>query len=282
MKKSIVRISIVIGLTLLSFYIAACGLFYSNQESLFFFPNKLDLKYKHFFEGNYEEINVSTADNIALNNIWFKTDSSKGVIFYLHGSGGSLREWGNAAAVYTNLNYDVFMTDYRGYGKSEGIIENEEILYQDIQVVYDTLKKKYTEDKIIILGYSLGSTFAAKIASTNNPNKLILQAPFYSSLDAISHLENNGSNLIFKILKLFPTSWLIRYRFETGKFIRNCKMPIFIFHGTNDNIIYYGSSLKLQQLSKSNSELILLEGQGHTGITRNQDYLNELRDILKN
>jgi uncharacterized protein len=130
-----------------------------------------------------------------------------------------VRTWGEVAKTYTDLNYDVYMLDYRGYGKSEGMITNEELLYQDLQTVYDELKSKYDESKIVVLGYSIGTGLAAKIASVNNPKLLILQAPYYSLTDLMKHT--------FPIIPTF----ILKYKFETNKFLTDCKMPVIIFHG---------------------------------------------------
>jgi alpha-beta hydrolase superfamily lysophospholipase len=143
----------------------------------------LDSDYKFTFDQKFEEISIKTTDNKLLNAILFEADSSKGVIFYLHGNAGALNTWGSVAKTYTNLNYDVFMLDYRGYGKSEGKIKGQSQIFQDIQAAYDKLKTYYSEDKIIILGFSIGTGLAAKVASTNNPRLLILQAPYYSLID---------------------------------------------------------------------------------------------------
>ncbi|HEX8675781.1 MAG TPA: alpha/beta fold hydrolase, partial [Segetibacter sp.] len=104
---------------------------------MIFFPEKLDKDFKFRFYHNFEEISVKTHDNISLNGLLFRADSSKGVIFYLHGNAGSLNSWGEVAPTYTGLKYDVFMLDYRGYGKSEGKIYSEKQLYQDTQIAYD-------------------------------------------------------------------------------------------------------------------------------------------------
>ena len=93
---------------------------YFIQEKLIFFPEKLDKEYKFGFDQNFEELNFKTEDNVLLNGILFKADTSKGVIFYLHGNAGSLKSWGEIAKTYTDISYDLFMLDYRGYGKSEG------------------------------------------------------------------------------------------------------------------------------------------------------------------
>jgi uncharacterized protein len=265
MKKNILQILKI----LLIIYITMCGLLYFFQEKLIFFPEKLDKNFEFTFNREFEEINVKTKDNTILNGLLFKADNSKGLIFYLHGNAGSVRTWGEVAKTYTDLNYDVYMLDYRGYGKSEGKITNEELLYQDLQTVYDELKSKYDESKIVVLGYSIGTGLAAKIASVNNPKLLILQAPYYSLTDLMKHT--------FPIIPTF----ILKYKFETNKFITDCKMPVIIFHGNQDEVIYYNSSVKLKGLMKKSDSLITLNGQRHNGMTDNNEYRKSLQEILK-
>jgi len=251
-------------------YIVICGLLYIFQEKLLFFPQKLNTNYTFSFSQKFEEINIKTYDGILLNGILFKAENSKGLIFYLHGNAGSLSSWGNVATTYTNLNYDVFMLDYRGFGKSEGSISSQKQFYNDVQTAYTELKKQYNENKIIVLGYSIGTGPASKIASTNNPKLLILQAPYFSLTD-----------LMRQTYSIIPT-FLLKYKFETNKYIKDCKMPIVIFHGDKDEVIHYKSSLKLKKQFKPQDTLIILKGQGHNGMSNNENYKIEIRKILKN
>jgi len=268
MKRTLLKI-LKIFIILLALYILACGLLFIFQEKLIFFPQKLDKNYQFSFDQKFEEINIKTQDNISLNGLLFKADSSKGLIFYLHGNAGSLSSWGDVAKTYTDLTYDLFMLDYRGYGKSEGSISSQGQLFKDIQQAYDELKKKYSEDKIIVLGYSIGTGLAAKLASTNNPRLLILQAPYYSLTDMMRHTY-----------PIIPT-FILKYKLETNEFIKDCKMPIVDFHGNQDEVIYYGSSLKLKELFNKSDTLITLNGQKHNGMTDNPDYITEIKKILK-
>jgi alpha-beta hydrolase superfamily lysophospholipase len=238
------------------------------QEKLIFFPEKLPASYKFEFAQNFEELHFKTADNTVLNGVLFKADSSRGVIFYLHGNAGSLASWEQIAKKYTDLHYDLFMLDYRGYGKSEGRINNEKQFYEDVQVVYDSLKKKYNEKDIVIIGYSIGTGAATKLASVNNPRLLILQAPYFSLADMMKHQ--------YQIIPAF----ILKYKFETNIFLSTCKMPVVIFHGDKDEVIYYGSSLKLKELFKTSDTLITLQGQGHNGMSDNPAYLIELQKKL--
>jgi len=264
MKKKILKI-LKIAIVV---YILICLLLFVFQEKLIFLPEKLDKNYKFTFDQSFEEVNIKTEDGKILNGIIFKSDSSKGLIFYLHGNARSLRSWGEVAKAYTDLNYDVFMLDYRGFGKSEGSISSQEQMFQDVQTAYDEMLKKYAENKIIVLGYSFGTGPATKIASTNKPKLLILQAPYYSLTDMMRHRY-----------PIIPT-FILKYKFETDEYIKDCKMPIVIFHGNQDEVIYYNSSIRLKELIKNTDTLITLNGQRHNGMTDNPEYRAEIQKIL--
>lgn len=244
------------------------GLFFF-QEKMIFFPEKLEKDFKFSFTEKFEEINIQAKDNKMLHGLLFKADTSKGLIFYLHGNAGSVNSWGDVAKTYTRLNYDVFILDYRGYGKSEGAINGQQQFFEDVQSAYDEMKKRYQESKMIVLGYSIGTGPATYITSTNHPRLLILQAPYYSLVDMMKHTY-----------PIVPT-FLLKYRFETNKYIKDCKMPVIIFHGDQDEVIYYNSSIKLKALLKNSDTLITLKGQGHNGITDNPDYVDAMKYILK-
>ena len=259
-------------LSALGFFIAIyaiiCWHLYMSQEGMIFFPQKLNKSYKFNFDQNFDEIKVKMKDGITIDGILFKANNSRGLVFYLHGNAGSIDVWGKVAKTYNDLNYDVFLLDYRGYGKSDGQINGERGLFEDIQTAYDEMKKRYSEDKIVVLGYSIGTGLAAKLASINKPHLLILQAPYYSLTD-----------LMAKSYPIIPT-FILKYKFETNIYIKKCKMPVVIFHGDKDEVIYYESSLRLKESFKKYDRLIILNGQKHNDMTENKDYKKEIQRIL--
>lgn len=266
MKKGLlILLSIIVGL-----YILIVGALYFNQEKIIFFPKKLTKSYTFKFDQKFEEFNVKGNDGKILNGLLFKADSSKGLIFYLHGNAGNLSSWGEVAETYTKLNYDVFMLDYRSFGKSEGVINSQNQLFQDHQIVYSELKKKYSESEMIVLGYSIGTGFAAKLAATNHPNLLILQAPYYNMME------------MMKQRFLFIPTFILKYKLATNEYLKRCKMPVVIFHGNKDEVINYESSLKLKDEFKKQDTLFILAGQRHNGMSDNPDYKVILRKILTN
>lgn len=252
----------------LAFYIIFCAAFYFFQERFLFYPDKLGKNYKFNFKENFEGLYIQTNDGIKLNGLLFRAHESKGLIFYLHGNAGALDSWGSVASLYTELGYDVFLLDYRGFGKSEGEIRSQRRLFEDVQTAYNKMKELYDEDNIIVLGYSIGTCPATWLASVNNPHLLILQAPYYSM-----------TGIIQGICPVIPR-FLVKYKLETYKYITNCKMPIVIFHGDADMVINYKNSIMLSSLFKKEDSLVILTNEGHNGITYNEQYKKNLIDLL--
>ncbi len=162
-------------------------------------PEVLPQDYSYEFSENFEEVFLSSEDGAKLNALHFKVEEPKGVVLYFHGNAGELSSWGRVVQKFVEMNYDVLVMDYRTYGKSTGKL-SQKALYNDAQLFYDYLLKRYTEDKIVVYGRSLGTTFATYVAAENHPQQLILEAPFYS-LDEVARdrFPIYPGKLVFKI-----------------------------------------------------------------------------------
>jgi uncharacterized protein len=150
----------------------------------------------------------------------------------------------------------------------EGKITSQKQLFEDVQTAYNEIKKRYREDSITVLGYSLGTGPATWLASHNRPKRLILQAPYYSLSDMMRHY--------YPILPAF----ILKYPLRTHEYIQQCSMSVVLFHGDGDEVIYYGSSLKLKEVVKPTDTLITLKGWGHNGMSDNPQYREAISKIL--
>ena len=128
---------------------------------------------------------------------------------------------------------------------------------------------KYDEEKIILYGRSLGTGIAAKLASENNPRKLILESPYFNFL-----------NLAKYHYSFFPHSLILKYRIETNKYITGVQCPVYIIHGVNDKIVPFSSGTKLAELS-TNIELIAIKEGGHNDLSSFDEYHAQLDRILE-
>ena len=238
------------------------------SEKLIFQPTQLPPQYQYHFDQNFEEINLPPEPNVLINALYFKAQNSKGIIIYFHGNRDNLQRWGGIASTLTQYNYDVFVMDYRGYGKSTGE-RTEEKLYQDALFCYNFVQKTYNPKEIIFYGRSLGSGFATKLASTNNPRMLILDAPYYSM-----------SKTTGRYMPFMPMSWLLKFPIPTYKWIKHVKCPIHIIHGTNDKLIPLNSSIKLSKINAKLSRLHPVIGGGHNNMHNFESYHEILSQIF--
>ncbi len=290
--KKIKKISLWLIGILCSLYFLLCVTLYFFQEKLIFFPTKLEKKYVFDFEQKFQEILIPTQDSMHLHGVLFhskktkkssdSTKTDKKLVFYLHGNAGTVARWAEIADVYTNLGYDLFVLDYRGYGKSDGKIESQKQFFDDVRTAYNFVRKnkKYEQKNIVIVGYSVGTASAAMLASQNNPKALILQAPYFSLTDMTTRFYP------------FVPTFLLKYEFNTAEFLAKNKTPTTIFHGTKDKVIPYQSSILIKEyLEKKKIEnnlknkvidfdFVTLFHQGHGNIHRNPVFLNRLKDIL--
>ncbi|MCD4747025.1 MAG: lysophospholipase [Bacteroidales bacterium] len=250
-------------------FILFCLNIFFNQEKFIFFPEKLASDFQYNYKIPFDEINYTPDKKTIINALLFKSEDTKGIVIYFHGNAGSLRNWGNVADLFISLGYDVLIYDYRGFGKSTGKI-SEKTLYNDAQYIYNRIKQKYKESDIIIYGRSIGTGIATYIASNNHPCKLILETPFY-----------NMNDLANKFYPWVP-KFLLRFKFATNEYITKVKCPVYIFHGTNDEIIYYGSSLKLKKLFKYGDELFTIKGGYHNNLELFEEYHIKLNVVFSN
>ena len=251
----------------LAIYALILLVLYLVQERLLFFPTQLEKTYKYTFSNVFQEKDIEVEQGVALNTLLFQAANPKGVVLFFHGNGGALDGWGRGAHVFTRNHFDVLYVDYRGYGKSDGVIRSEAQLLRDGQVLYEYVKSMYGEDKIILSGTSMGTGIAAKLAADNPPQTLILHAPYYSL-----------KSLIQEKVRFVP-SFIIRYRLETHNVLKDKKYPIILFHGDRDQVIPVDHAKRLKE-ENPEIELHILKGVGHNDIETHPAYRRRMEQIL--
>ena len=257
-------------LFVLAIYIVVSILLYYLQDYLLFKPEKLPKDFQfHYDNQEIKEYNLETRDGAIINGVRFMPKGeSKGVVLYLKGNSKSIKGWGKFAVDFTRHDYNVVMVDYRGFGKSTGR-RSQKAIKRDLQLVYNKLKEQTTEDRIILYGRSLGSGFAAKLASMNNPRMLVLDAPYYSL-----------TKVTARYAPFMPLSILIKYPLPTYKWLIYVQCPIHIIHGTHDKLIPYKTSVKLSQVNPKLTTLHSVIGGGHKDLNNFEAYHIMLGKII--
>ncbi len=242
---------------------------YLVQEHFIFKPEKLRADFVYKYDTPFAELFFDIEPGVRINGLHFTVQNPNGLILYFHGNTRSIKGWARYARDFFRYRYDVVLVDYRGFGKSTGKRSENDML-SDMQFVYKNLAERYGESHIIVYGRSLGSGFATKIASDNNPRYLILDAPYFSF-----------KKLMQRFLPILPVRWLLRYHLRTDLWIPGVKCHTYILHGTKDWLIPISNSEKLKALNPRKITLIRIQGGGHNNLPKFPDYHNFIRDILK-
>ncbi|QQS30358.1 MAG: alpha/beta fold hydrolase [Sphingobacteriales bacterium] len=253
--------------SIIALYLAACLITYLVQEWFIFHPEKLPDDFQYQYEYPFEEFFLHPEPGAIINGLHFALPRAKGVVFYFKGNSRSVKGWGKFARDFLGKDYNFYMIDYRGFGKSRGR-RSESAIYKDCQMAYDHLKTLYPEEKIIIYGRSMGSGFATYVAAHNNPQKLILDSPYFNFLETVK-----------RFVPFLPVSKIMKYHIRTDLWMPKVKCPIYILHGTKDRLIPFSSGKKLSELN-ANGTIIPIEEAGHNNLPRFAAYHDHLYAIL--
>ncbi len=246
-------------------YGSVVGFFYVGQERLIFTPTALPASHQ-FSLPDTTEVSLPV-EGATLSALHFKRPGAKGVIFFLHGNGGNLASWLFSTDFYRNNNFDVFMIDYRGYGKSTGSIESEAQMHADVMAAWNWIAPQYEGRSRVIFGRSLGTTLAAKLSSVVAADWTALVSPFYS-LDGLRR----------DVYPFLPGA-LMRYTFRTDQWLPEAKGPVTILHGDSDELINYSHAERLR-MAFPKAELIKINGGTHFNLHQLPQYVDALSERL--
>jgi alpha-beta hydrolase superfamily lysophospholipase len=218
----------------------------------------------------FREINVPFDNEKNLDVVQFTVPDSirKGVVLYFHGNMENIEHYARFAANFTKNNFEVWMMDYPGFGKSTGA-RTEQIMYSDAKELYKMARARVGKDSIIIYGKSLGTGVASYLASVKDCKRLVLESPYYS-IDA----------LFAHYAFLYPVSWMSKYHFPICAYFEKVDAPITIFHGTDDEVIPYKQAKRLLKIAKPGAELISVEDGGHNNLNDYPLYHQKLDSVL--
>jgi fermentation-respiration switch protein FrsA (DUF1100 family) len=165
---------------------------------------------------------------------------------------------------------DLFMVDYRGYGKSEGK-PTEQGIYLDADAAYEYLVEAgYRPGQLIIYGESLGTAAAVDLASRRDCAGVVLEAPFPSAAAVAS-----------RVLPLLgPLA--ARGRLETAKKLERIKAPMLVIHGTRDQVIDFELGREVFESAREPKQFWSVEGARHSDILEvaGERYIAKLREFL--
>lgn len=218
------------------------------------------------FEGKehlVEEVEFESTDGTHLNG-WFAglPDTDKTLLWF-HGNAGNITHHRGDLKFFTALGLQVFLIDYRGYGKSEGK-PSEEGLYRDGRAAWQYARNQLNvpADNLYIMGHSMGGAIATELATDVDAGGLLLLSPFTSIQD-----------MVFSAMPLPVLNFLFRTEMNNVKKIGHIDMPLLLFHGEEDRVVPPWMGRKLYETAPEPRTFIEVPGAGHHDLIRKGTHL---------
>jgi uncharacterized protein len=246
------------ALALLLAYAALLGALWVGQEKLLFHPRTLPADHRFNAGADVHEVFIDVP-GARLNALHLRLPAPDGVVFYLHGNAGHLQSWFVNTDLYRRANLDLFMLDYRGFGKSSGRIESEAQLHADVRAAWDHIAAAYEGRHRVFVGRSLGTEV--------QPELTVLISP-YQSIAALAG----------EIYPWVPGA-LLRYPIRSDLALPKIKGPVLMLHGDRDRTIPLEHSRRLLAVAPT-ARLVVIDGAGHNDLQSFEAYRQALASAL--
>jgi pimeloyl-ACP methyl ester carboxylesterase len=259
------------------------------QERLIFFPPKMtEERWKEVAEelhGDYVTIRVNE-EGVHLQG-WFlgEEESEEGkigteglvgrpTVLFFGGNAMRLDLFASMLEPLRNAGVNIFLIDYRGYGLSEGK-PSAEAMKTDAVKVFDavTTHPAVDPERIFAWGYSIGSAVATHLAAQRPVAKLILFAPFTSSVDVAKRS--------FPFLPRALITLLLRHHFETLALAPSLHQPVLIVHGDRDWQAPLEGARRVAAAWQGPVKLVVTEGRSHNDLLEDEGVWEAVLEFVK-
>lgn len=203
---------------------------------------------------DFEDVYFTASDEVRLNG-WFVPGRSETTLLWLHGNAGNIsNRVDNIAEIHDALGVNVFIFDYRGYGRSEGT-PSEKGTYLDAAAALEYLTSRGDVDpeRLVLFGRSLGCAVAAELASQTGVQGVVLESPF-TSIQAMAK----------RVYPFLPgIGSFVRTRYDTLSKMASIGAPVMVLHGDRDEIAPFDMGQEVFEAASSPKRFYRIEGAGH-------------------
>lgn len=224
-----------------------CTLFmYVRQESFIFFPSGA----RHEDHGYGDVVDYRFDQKTATLRGWLVNPDlveDKLLIYY----GGNAEDIFQNIDEFRDIKAASLFVAYRGYGPSDGIPGEAELLGDALAVINDVVRS-YSPKEIFLVGRSLGSGVACYVAAKTEVQGVILITP-YDSIEKIAR-----SNYPW-----LPVSLLLKHRFDSIQYLDQIDSPLLIIYGGQDKVVPPERTTNLIDHVQGEKKVVYLEQADH-------------------
>jgi fermentation-respiration switch protein FrsA (DUF1100 family) len=240
-----------VGLALVGYFGVLAVLYVEQRAMLFPIPKAGRASPASSGFSEAEEDVLTTADGEKVIVWHVPARPAHAVVMFFPGNGDSLAGRVDRFRALTADGTGLVALSYRGYAGSTGH-PSERGLLLDAAVAYDFTAARYSADRIVVWGFSLGSGVAVALAAQRSIGKLVLEAPYTSTADVAASL-----------LRIVPVRWLMKDQFHSDVRIARVTAPLLIMHGERDHTISITQGERLFALAREPKQFVRFPEGGH-------------------
>ena len=216
---------------------------------------------------------IQTPDGTRLHAWWLPAKGAGTVLLFCHGNAGNITHRLDNLALLNRAGVSVLIFDYRGYGKSQGKID-ERGFYEDTLAALARARELARGEKarLVVFGRSLGGIAASRVAAEKGVAGVILESTF-----------TNLGDMAKSIYPLPGLGGLLAGRLAADRFLQNAAVPLLFLHGDCDDIVPLELGRKLYETAKAPKEFMVVEGAGHNDtfqVMGEKKYAERIRAFL--
>lgn len=220
----------------------------------------------------FEDVDFFAEDAVKLHGWWLPHPQARGTLLYCHGNGANIANRVNLCADLHRLGVNVFIFDYRGYGRSKGW-PTEKGTYRDARAAFEVVRAKYDdaeEPPVVVYGASLGGPIAAQLALDKPVKGLVIEASFPSAVEL--------GRVLYPWL---PVRWLARYRYDAASRVSRSDVPKLFASSREDALVPFELGYQLYEAAAEPKQFVEINGpHDEGGWARHPGYARALEQFL--
>ena len=226
--------------------------------------------------GAFDHIYTSH-DGVELCGRFYPEDKGRPTVLFFHGNGEVAAEYDGISSLYNHIGLNLFVADYRGYGKSLGepsICALAEDSYTTLATLEEMLKQQGYNSSIYVMGRSLGAYCAVEIAAgaRESIKGMILES---GSANVGGMPQRLGIANRPAIARLIQEHW---------DRVKGIDTPLLTIHGERDDLVPISHAEELYEaMASTDKTFFTIPGAGHNDImyVDTDGYFRAIQDFVK-
>ena len=241
----------------------------------------------------FEDVTIPSFDGLRLHGWWMGSSRDSATVVVIHGVKKNRTDVLRAVVALRQAEFNVLVFDGRAHGDSEGrYVTYGYYERHDVETAIQWLidEKGIDRDRIGLAGESMGAAIALQVAAQSPFVRAVwADSPFASLRRVTEEFASRVTRLPPVVLS--PVLWTtIRMANYRGKFnvesvdplkhADQIKCPVFLVHGTEDQVIGHNHSRDIHRALLGDKEIWIVEGGSHARSIRDRHTKREYIERL--